>query len=119
MKLKDLQNLIREIGKSLELSDDVISKILEGKFISMYIGEWKTKEGEAKAWQLKAYEKTEKGRKQLTLKTKTKKDVLAYEKMKELVDLYTAYVHLLRAKEILNKYKHKIDEIIERNSESR
>lgn len=119
MKLKDLQDLIKRIGKSLELSDEVIDKILEGKFISMYIGEWKTKEGEAKAWQLKAYEKTEKGRKQLTLKTKTKKDVLAYEKMKELVDLYTAYMHLLKAKEILNKYKHKIEELQKETSKSR
>ena len=107
MKLKDIQELIKEIAESLELSEETITKLTEGRFISMYIGEWKTKRSGSKAWQLKAYERTEKGRRQLTLKTKTKNDLTAYEKMRDLVELYTAYVHILKAKEILSRYKEK------------
>lgn len=107
MKLKDIQELIREIGKGLELSEENINKMVEGRFLSMYIGEWKTKRGGSEAWQLKAYEKTEKGRRQLTLKTKTKKDKEAYLKMRDLVELYTAYMHILKAKEILNRWRVK------------
>ena len=119
MKLKDLREILKKLCKELELSEEAIAKILEGKFISMYIGEWKVKNSTSKAWQLKAYEKTEKGRKQLTLKTRTKNDVLAYEKMRKLVDLYTAYMHLLKAKEILNKHKNDFESLIKENSKSR
>ena len=111
MKLKDIQELIKEIAKSLELSEETIVKLVNGRFLSLYIGEWKTKRSGAKAWQLKAYERVEKGRRQLTLKTKTKNDPIAYERMKDLVELYTAYVHILKAKEILRRYKEKEGEL--------
>ena len=90
----------------MELSDNNIRKLVEGRFLSLYVGKWQTKGSKAKAWQLKAYERAEDGRrKQLTLKTKTVRDKKAYTLMKDIVELYTAYMHILKAKEILKRYK--------------